>query len=92
MDLASVAALGLVVSLALSVILSVVILPPIRSVLRRLCPTGDAVSFWTRFTILMLVLGPLIVTLIFGVPYSEFSSKLSTTDLVIRVLLWSGHF
>jgi hypothetical protein len=34
----------------------------------------------------MLFLGPLIVTLIFGVPYSELSSKLSTTDLIVRVV------
>jgi hypothetical protein len=86
MDLASVATLGLVVSLALSSILAVVILPPLGSVLQRLCPTRDAVSFWTRFTILMLFLGPLIVMLIFGVPYTEASLKLSTTDLIIRVV------
>jgi hypothetical protein len=86
MDLASVATLGLVVSLVLSSILAVVILPPLRSVLQRLCPTRDAVSFWTRFTILMLFLGPLIVTSVFGVPYTEASLKLSKTDLIIRVL------
>jgi hypothetical protein len=86
MDLASVATLGLVVSLVLSAMLAVVILPPLRSVLRRSCPTSDAVSFWTRFTILMLFLGPLIVTLIFGVPYTVISIKLSTTDLIIRVV------
>jgi hypothetical protein len=39
-----------------------------------------------RFTVLMLFLGPLIVTLIFGVPYSELSTKLSATDLVVRVI------
>ena len=86
MALASVAVLGLVVSLALSTILSVVILPPTRSVLHNSCPSGEGVSFWTRFTVLMLFLGPLIVTLIFGVPYSELSSKLSTTDLIVRIV------
>jgi len=86
MALASVAVLGLVVSLALSTLLSVVILPPTRSVLQRSCPSGEGVSFWTRFTVLMLFLGPLIVTLIFGVPYSELSSKLSTTDLIVRII------
>jgi hypothetical protein len=75
-----------VVSLVLSTILSVVILPPTRSVLRRLCSADDTVAFWTRFTVLMLFLGPLIVTLVFGVPYSVYSSKLSATDLVIRVI------
>jgi hypothetical protein len=44
------------------------------------------VALWTRFTVLMLFLGPLIVTLVFGVPYSDYSSKLSATDLVIRVI------
>jgi len=86
MDLPSVVYLGVLVSLVLSTILSVIILPPTRSVLRRLCPAEDAVAFWTRFTVLMLYLGPLIVTLIFGVPYSDFSSRLSATDLVVRVI------
>jgi hypothetical protein len=86
MALASVAVLGLVVSLALSTILSVVILPPTRLVLQKSCPSGEGVSFWTRFTVLMLFLGPLIVTLIFGVPYSELSSKLSATDLIVRIV------
>jgi hypothetical protein len=85
MTLASVAVLGLVISLVLSTILSMVILPPTRSVLQTSCPTADGVSFWTRFTILMLFLGPLIVTLIFGVPYSEMASRLDTTDLIVRI-------
>ncbi len=85
-DLRSVVLLGLVVSLVLSSVLSVVILPPTRALLRRLCPLEDTVAFWTRFTVLMLFLGPLLVTLIFGVPYSELSSKLTATDLVVRVI------
>jgi len=85
MDLMSVALIGLAISLVLSAILTIVILPPTRSVLRRLCPTGDAISFWTRFTVLMLFLGPLLVTLVFGLPYSEQALKASAADLVIRV-------
>ena len=86
MDLPSVVYLGLLVSLVLSTILSAIILPPTRSVLRRFCPAEDTVAFWTRFTVLMLFLGPLIVTLIFGVPYSDLTSRLSATDLVVRVV------
>ncbi len=86
MDLTSVVYLGVLISLLLSTILSVVMLPPIRSVLRRACPADDAVAFWTRFTVLMLFLGPMIVTLVFGVPNGSYSSKLSDTDLVIRVI------
>lgn len=86
MDLPSLVYLAFGVSLTLSAILALIILPPTRSVLRGLCPAEDAVAFWTRFTVLMLFLGPLIVTLIFGVPYSESSSRLSATDLVLRVI------
>jgi len=86
MDFPSVVCLAFAVSFALSIILAVIILPPTRSVLRRLCPAEDAVAFWTRFTLLMLFLGPLIVTLIFGVPYSEYSSRLSAADQVLRII------
>ena len=53
-DLRSVVLLGLVVSLVLSSLPSLVILPPTRALLRRLCPLEDTVAFWTRFTVLML--------------------------------------
>jgi hypothetical protein len=86
MEFRSVVLLGIVISLFLSAVLSLVILPPTRALLRRLCPSEDMVAFWTRFTVLMLILGPLLVTLIFGVPYSELSAKLTTTDLAVRVL------
>jgi len=85
MSLLNIAMLGTVISLALSAILSWVILPPVRSVLRRGCPTDDGVSFWTRFTILMLFLGPLIVTLVFGVPPSRVAERLTTEDQILRV-------
>src|SRR5437588_3190633 len=70
----------------LSSLLSLVILPPTRALLRRLCPLEDAVAFWTRFTVLILFLGPLLVTLIFGVPYSELPSKLTATDLIVSFI------
>jgi hypothetical protein len=86
-DLRSVVLFGLAVSLLLSSVLSFVILPPTRAVLRRLCPSAESVAFWTRFTVLMRFLGPLLATLIFGVPYSsELSSRLTTTDVMVRVV------
>jgi hypothetical protein len=85
MNLTSVVYLGVLGSLGLSTILSLVMLPPTRSVLRSFCPADDTVAFWTRFIVLMFFLGPLIVTLIFGVPNSAFSSNLSAADLVTRV-------
>lgn len=85
MDFRSVVLLGVAISLALSAVVLFAILPPTRALLRRLCPSEDTVTFWTRFIVLMLILGPLLVTLIFGVPYSEISQKLSAPDLVVRV-------
>jgi len=86
MDFPTVVYAAFAVSFALSAILSWIILPPTRSVLRRLCTAEDAVAFWTRFTLLMLFLGPLIVTLIFGVPYSELAFKLTAADELLRVI------
>jgi hypothetical protein len=86
MNLTSVVYLGVLSSLGLSTILSLVMLPPTRSVLRSFCPADDTVAFWSRFILLMFFLGPLSVTLIFGVPNSAFSSTLSATDLVTRVI------
>jgi hypothetical protein len=34
----------------------------------------------------MIFLGPLVVTLIFGIPYSDAALKFSTSDLVLRVV------
>jgi hypothetical protein len=85
MNLTSVTYLGVLGSVGLSTVLSVVMLRPTRSVLRSFCPADDAVAFWTRFITFMFFLGPLLVTLIFGVPNSAFSSNLSATDLVTRV-------
>ena len=85
MNLTSVVYLGVLGSLGLSTILSLVMLSPTRSVLRSFRPADGTVAFWTRFIVFMFFLGPLIVTLIFGVPNSAFSSNLSATDLVTRV-------
>ena len=85
MNLTSVACVAVLGSVGLSAILTVIMLPPTRSVLRSFCPADEAVTFWARFIALMFFLGPLIVTLIFGVPNSAFSSNLSTIDLITRV-------
>jgi hypothetical protein len=85
MNLTSVTYLGVLGSLVLSTSLSVLILPSIRSLLRSFYADDDAVAFWTRFIALMFFLGPLIVTLVFGVPSSAFSSRLTITELATRV-------
>jgi uncharacterized membrane protein YraQ (UPF0718 family) len=85
MTLLTLASVGALISLALSAILSFIILPPVRSVLRKSCPTDDGVSFWTRFTILMLFLGPLIITLVFGVPSHALAERLTQDDQLLHV-------
>lgn len=85
MTLLTLASVGTLISLALSAILSFIILPPVRSVLRKSCPTEDGVSFWTRFTILMLFLGPLIITLVFGMPNRSLADRLSEDEQLLHI-------
>jgi hypothetical protein len=84
-DLTTAAITAIGVSIGISATLAVVILRPTRKVLERLCPTQEGVSFWTRFTVLMLFLGPLIVTLVFGVPSGVVASNLIAAELLVRV-------
>ncbi len=85
METTTALALGIAVSLLLSALLAFVILAPVRAVLERACPTGVGLQFWTRFIVLMLFLGPLTVTLLFGVPTSNIASRLETTDVIVRI-------
>jgi hypothetical protein len=84
-DLTTAALIALAVSTGISAVLAIVILQPTRKVLERLCPTQESVSFWMRFTILMLILGPLIVTLVFAVPSSAVASDLVAADLLVKL-------
>jgi hypothetical protein len=86
MDLLQVAALGVVFSALVSAGAAVILLGPTKGILQSICPTGQGVTFWTLFTSLMIVLGPLLVTLIFGVPSSAEAERLKVSDLVIRAL------
>jgi|HubBroStandDraft_6_1064221.scaffolds.fasta_scaffold47751_3 hypothetical protein len=76
------AMLAILGSLILSAVLVMTILPPTRALLGRLCPTEPAVAFWARFSVLMLFLGPLIVTLLFGLPAAEAAQGNAATALV----------
>jgi hypothetical protein len=82
MNSTTLAMLALLLSLMLSAILVATILTPVRAVLGRLCPSEPAVAFWTRFSVLMLFLGPLIVTLLFGIPAAEAVQGNAVTALV----------
>jgi hypothetical protein len=76
--------IAIAVSVCVSTILVAGLLTPLRAVLRRVCPGPEGENFWTRFTVLMLYLSPLLVALVFGVPYS--TDSLDSGQLAQRVL------
>jgi hypothetical protein len=74
--------LGIGISLVLSSVTVLLILEPVRRVLATICPTGEGVRFWSRFTVLMLTIGPLIVTLMFGLPEKACCDQTAPAALV----------
>ncbi|MEO1082508.1 MAG: hypothetical protein AAFY29_23340 [Pseudomonadota bacterium] len=94
MNLITVLSVALGVSFFVSAVLALLILPPVKQVLAQACDTGDGVLFWTRFSIIMLFLGPMIVTLLFGVPSEARLQKLSDGDVIVGVVTssFSGAF
>jgi uncharacterized BrkB/YihY/UPF0761 family membrane protein len=85
MNLTSVTCGGVLGSVGLSAVVSAVMLPSVRSMLRRIYAADDAEEFWTRYFALMFFLGPLVVTLVFGIPNSNSLANFSSIDLVTRV-------
>jgi hypothetical protein len=79
-------AIAIAVSVCVSTLLVAGLMPPLRAVLRRVCPGPEGENFWARFTVLMLYLSPLLIALVFGVPYSEVLQKLDAGQLAQRVL------
>lgn len=79
-------AIAVVISVCVSTVLVAGLMPPLRAVLRRVCPGPEGENFWARFTVLMLYLSPLLIALVFGVPYSEALAQLDAGQLAQRVL------
>jgi hypothetical protein len=79
-------AIAIAVSVCVSTILVAGLMTPLRAVLRRACPGPEGENFWTRFTVLMLYLSPLLIALVFGVPYSSVLETLDAGQLAQRVL------
>lgn len=86
MDLIVLALLGAGFSGLVSLVVGLLILPPTRGVLANICSNSHGISFWTRFTIIMIVLGPLLVTLVFGLPSTETLSKTTSADTILRLV------
>lgn len=79
-------AIAIAVSVCISTILVAGLMTPLRAILRRACPGPEGENFWVRFTVLMLYLLPLLIALVFGVPYSDALVQLDAGELVQRVL------
>ena len=56
---------AIVVSLIFSTIVTVVMMEPLRGVLRQLCLDSHACAFWIPFTTVMLYVTPLLFTMLF---------------------------
>jgi hypothetical protein len=78
--------IAIAISVLVSTILVAGLITPLRSVLRRVCPGPEGENFWARFTVLMLYLSPLLIALVFGVPYSTALAELDAGELAQRVL------
>jgi hypothetical protein len=78
--------IAIAVSVCVSTVLVAGLMTPLRGVLRRVCPGPEGENFWARFTVLMLYLSPLLIALVFGVPYQTALSQLDAGGLAQRVL------
>jgi hypothetical protein len=79
-------AIAIAISACVSTILVTGLMTPLRGVLRRACPGPEGENFWARFTVLMLYLSPLLIALVFGVPYTTVLAQLDAGELAQRVL------
>jgi hypothetical protein len=77
------------ISLTLSVILLVAITVPLRTFIQRLCPGPEAVSFWSRFTLVMLFLAPLFVSVAFGLPSTRVLPETDLGEVIQRAVTTS---
>jgi hypothetical protein len=80
-------ALAISVSLIVSTIVTVVMMEPLRVVLRQLCLDNNATAFWIPFTTVMFYVTPLLFTVLF-------ESTVLVPDLVpsLRTALASSLF
>lgn len=79
-------AIAIAISACVSTILVAGLMTPLRGMLRRVCPGPEGENFWARFTVLMLYLSPLLIALVFGVPYTDVLARLDAGELAQRVL------
>jgi hypothetical protein len=74
------------VSVALSTTLSFVIFGPLRALLAKVCTGAEAVQFWVRFSVIMLFLSPLLVSIVFGLPTAEQALRYDLGTLLQQIV------
>jgi len=74
------------VSLIVSTALSLVIYRPLQALLTKICTGEEAVQFWARFSLIMLFLAPLLVSISLGVPSDGVVMQQSLGALVQQIL------
>jgi hypothetical protein len=79
-------ALCMFISLAMAATLFVAISAPLRAFIAKMCPGPEGVGFWLRFTIVMLFLSPLFVSVSFGLPPTVQLKVLEVGEVVQRAV------
>lgn len=84
----SLQAMGIAVGVSVLVSTTLVagLMRPLRALLRRTCPAVEGENFWARFTVLMLYISPLLIALVFGLPYPDALAQLNAGQVVQKVL------
>lgn len=77
---------ALVVSLTISSMLAAALVQPLRGLLHQICPAIEGENFWTRFTVVMLFVAPMLIALVFGLPDTFTVDGFSTGQLVKKII------
>ena len=59
---------------------------PLMRMLEKSCPGEEAISFWARFTLVMLVLSPVFFAISFGLPQSEKIQTFDVATILVKVI------
>ena len=78
--------IAILTSLLIGIALYFAIRNPLEKLLVQSCPGDAAVAFWTRFSLVMLFLSPLFVSIAFGLPLAEMAPKMDPSTIVSRII------
>jgi hypothetical protein len=78
--------IGIGTSVAIGAVLQAAISRPLRAFIGTMCAEPESVGFWLRFTVVMLILSPLFVTVAFGLPAPDMLRGIAAGELVQRAV------